>query len=71
MSTLNNFPNAFYIILPFLFSLVSFLLLLNIAIWIFDETKSKESIRKSFTVLKFGSLGLLVIAIIVFIIQLL
>lgn len=69
MHIFNFAIKSLIIILPFIISLVMFLVLLNISIWIYDDTKIKQSIRKSKIVLFYGLAFLLFIAIIVFIVQ--
>lgn len=69
MNTLNFATKSFIIILPLISSLIMFLVLLNVSIWIYDDTKINQSIRKSKIVLFYGLAFLLFIALIVFIVQ--
>lgn len=69
MNTLNFATKSLIIILPFFISLLMFLVLLNVSIWIYDDSKIKQSIRKSKIVLLYGLAFLLFIAIIVFVVQ--
>jgi len=58
----NFFPlvyKAILLALPFIGSVLIFLTLLNISIWIFDETKVKASIKKSKKVLLISVIVLL------------
>lgn len=59
----NNFLPLVYktilLALPFIGSVLIFLTLLNVSIWIFDETKVKASIKKSKKVLLISVIALL------------
>lgn len=69
INNLNLALKSLVIILPFLSSIIIFLFLLNVSIWIYDDTKINQSIRKSKIVLFYGLAFLLFIALIVFIVQ--
>lgn len=69
INNLNLALKSLIIILPLLSSIIIFLFLLNVSIWIYDDTKVKQSIRKSKIVLFYGLAFLLFLAIIVFIVQ--
>lgn len=69
MNTLNFATKSLIIILPFIISLIMFLVLLNVSIWIYDDSKIKQSIKKSKIVLLYGLAFLLFIAIIVLVVQ--
>jgi len=71
----NNFLPLVYktilLALPFIGSVLIFLTLLNISIWIFDETKVKASIKKSKKVLLISVIALLCLTSIISIYMLL
>lgn len=69
INNLNLALKSLIIILPLLSSIIIFLFLLNVSIWIYGDTKIKQSIRKSKIVLFYGLAFLLFLAIIVFIVQ--
>ncbi len=69
INNLNLALKSLIIILPLLSSIIIFLFLLNVSIWIYDDTKVKQSIRKSKIVLFYGLAFLLFLVIIVFIVQ--
>ena len=58
------------IILPLVSSLIFFLILLNVSIWIYDETKTAQSLKKSKKVLLIGLYLCVSISVIFFISQL-
>ena len=70
----NFFPLVYKTILltlPFIGSVLIFLTLLNVSIWIFDETKVKASIKKSKKVLLISVIALLCLTSIISIYMLL
>ena len=71
----NNFLHLVYktilLALPFIGSVLIFLTLLNVSIWIFDETKVKASIKKSKKVLLISVIALLCLTSIISIYMLL
>jgi hypothetical protein len=71
----NNFLPLVYktilLALPFIGSVLIFLTLLNVSIWIFDETKVKASIKKSKKVLLISVIALLCLTSIISIYMLL
>lgn len=66
INLLSNALKSLIIILPLVSSLIMYLLLLNISIWIYDETKITQSVKKSKKVLVFGLLLCLTIAVLFF-----
>ncbi len=69
MHTLSFISKSIIIVLPFISSLVMFLVLLNISIWIYDESRIRQAIKKSKKVLYAGLIFFTFIALLVFIFQ--
>jgi len=57
--------------IPFIISVITFLLLLNVSIWIFDDSKVKGAIEKSKKVFKISLIILLSVSLIILIFELL
>jgi hypothetical protein len=68
-NTLNYLSKAFIVMLPLISSLIIFLTLLNLSIWIFDENRVKQSIKKSKKVLFIGLLFFSLVALVIFLVQ--
>jgi len=60
-----NTAGSFFILLPFIVMLFLSLAFLNLAIWIYDEKKLNQALRKSSKVFMFGLLLFIVIGVIV------
>ena len=69
MHTLNFVSKSIIMVLPFISSLVIFLVFLNISIWIYDESRIRQSIKKSKKVLYAGLIFFTFIALLIFIFQ--
>lgn len=69
INLLNNAFKSLIIILPLLSSLICYLVVLNLSIWIYDEGKAKQSIKKSKKVFIYGLVGCIVVSILFFISQ--
>ncbi len=57
--------------IPFIISVITFLLLLNVSIWIFDDSKVKGAIEKSKKVFKISFIILLSVSLVILIFELL
>lgn len=69
INSLNLALKSLIIILPLLSAIIIFLGLLNLSIWIFDETRVIQSINKSKKVLLVGLFLCLISGLIIFISQ--